>query len=365
MRCEIDRELLDEVLRNIQVVLPARSASPRATNNAKLEVTKDQLTLLATDYDIFLATQLPVDPGAEEGATVVNARKLAEMVAALEAPRISFYTRDNNLHLEAHKTRTALVCADPADFPKPKELPEGTAFEFPLATLHELHEACSFAVSKDEMRPAMTGINWEVTKNETRMVATDGHRLAFAARRGKYPCKFRAILPPKLFTLLPKDKETVSISADPTLVAMKAGNTLIHCRQIEGPYPDYERVIPKSYPARAVFGRDALVAALRRSAVFAHPVGRQVVFEFKGKSLTICAKTPEVGESEEDIECDYNGENLRIAFNVSLILDALRQLESDKVTFELSTPMSPGVLKKTEQEPDTERLYLIMPIRLD
>lgn len=365
MRCEIDRELLHEVLRNIQAVLPPRSSSQLAQNNARIEVRDNRLTLLVTDLDIFLETTLSLEQAGEDGIVVVNARKLAEIIGALETPRVSFYTKENNLHLETSVVRTVFTCANPADFPPPRQLPEGTSFEFPLATMHELYEACGFAVSKDETRPAISGINWEITKSEARMVGTDGHRLAFVARRGKYPCKFRAILPPKLFALLPKVGETVVISADPANVAMKVGGTLITCRQIEGPYPDYERVIPKGYPARAVFVRDTLIAVLRRAAVFAQPLGQPVAFEFRHKKLTIRSENRDLGRFEEATECDYNGEDLRIWFNVSFLIDALRRLESNKVLFELSTPMSAGVLKRAEPEPDTDRVYLMMPIRLD
>ncbi|MEO0074405.1 MAG: DNA polymerase III subunit beta, partial [candidate division WOR-3 bacterium] len=98
---------------------------------------------------------------------------------------------------------------------------------------------------------------------------------------------------------------------------------------------------------------------------FAHPVGRQVVFNFKGRKLTLRAETPEVGWNEEDVDCDYNGGDLRIGFNVSFILDVVRRLGSEKVIFELSTPVSPGVLRPAEEDPDIQKVYLLMPIRLD
>ncbi|MEO0074419.1 MAG: DNA polymerase III subunit beta, partial [candidate division WOR-3 bacterium] len=260
MRCEIDRVLLNETLSNILTVLPSRTPSPDATVDVKLVVKEHRLLLLATDGETFLEIRLPLEQAAEDGIAIVNARKLAELVNALETESVSFYTEGNNLRMDTRKTRTVLLCAAPADFPQLKELPEGTHFEFPLSTLHELYEACGFAVAKDELRQALTGINWEINNNETRMVSTDGSRLAFAARRGSYPCKLRAILPPKLFALLPRAGETISISADPTHLSFRTDNTFIFCPQIAGPYPDYERVLPKRYPARAVLVRDEFIA---------------------------------------------------------------------------------------------------------
>ncbi|MBM3315438.1 DNA polymerase III subunit beta, partial [candidate division WOR-3 bacterium] len=296
---------------------------------------------------------------------VVSARKLSEIVRELGVDRVTFYTKENSAFVEAGGVRATFMCVDPAEYPQPKPLPEGLVFEYPVSTLHELHDACGFAVSKDESRPAMTGVNWEVTKTETRMVGTDGHRLAFVSRKGKYAAKFRAVLPAKLFNLIPRGADTAQVCADPTNIGFKAGDTTVHCRLIEGPYPDYERVIPKGYPGRAVLGREGLTAVLRRAAVLAHPLGRLVTLEFRRKKLVVRAETPELGRSEEETDCEYNGEELRIGFNVGYMLEVLRRLGSEKVVFELSTPLSAGVVKPAENEPDMERVYLLMPIRLD
>jgi DNA polymerase-3 subunit beta len=237
--------------------------------------------------------------------------------------------------------------------------------EFPLSTWFELFETVSFAASKDESRPAMTGVSWEVFKTETRMVGTDGHRLAFVGRKGKFTGKLKVIVSPKVSPLFPRGEEKFTVHLDPAKVGFVFQNATIITRQIEGPYPDYERVIPKGYPARALIEHDVFSAALRRAAVFAHPVGRLVALDFSKGKLGLKAETPDVGRSEEEVECKYSGEPVRIGFNASYMLEILRHLQSDKVAIELSNPLSSGLFKPVDEKPDTEQTFLLMPIRLD
>jgi DNA polymerase-3 subunit beta len=106
-------------------------------------------------------------------------------------------------------------------------------------------------------------------------------------------------------------------------------------------------------------------AALRRAAVFAHPVGRLTALEFRKGKLRLTAETPELGRSEEELDCEYSGEPLRIGFNAGYLLEILRHVSSDKVVIELSSPLSAGLFKPSEPKPDAEDTYLLMPIRLD
>ncbi|MEO0080640.1 MAG: DNA polymerase III subunit beta, partial [candidate division WOR-3 bacterium] len=328
-------------------------------------VANGRLILAGTDLDTYVRKEFALEGKNEDGQAILPCRKLTEIVREIQGDRVTFYSKENNVHLEADNIRATFVRLDPAEYPEAPKLPEGVVFEFPLPTLFELFQSCSFAVSKEETRPAMTGINWEVSKTETRMVATDGHRLAFVSRKGKFAAKFKAIVTGKVLSALPQGEESVTVYADPTRIGFKFQDTLIITKVIEGPYPDYERVIPKAYPSRAVMNREDFMAVLRRAAVLAHPVGRLVTLEFKKNRLTVRAETPELGKSEEQTGCDYSGEELHIGFNVGYLLEMLRHMSSEKVALELSTPLSPGVLKPVEPKPDTEEVFLLMPIRLD
>jgi len=364
MRCEIDRGIFAELLVGVVNALPSKTTYP-VLQNVLVSIAGGKLSLAGTDLDTYIRKDFALDAGAEDGTVIVPGRKLAEVIRESGGDRVLLQSKDKSVVVEAGRARAMFAGLDPAEFPETPKLPEGVVLELPLTSVHELFDSVAFAVSKDESRPAMGGLNWEVAKTEARMVGTDGHRLALAVRKGKFPAKAKMILSPKVFALFPRGEEKVTINSDPAKVGFVFQNTTIITRLIEGPYPDYERVIPKGYPGKAVLEHEAFAAVLRRAAVFAHPVGRLVALEFKKNKLRITAETPDLGRSEEEVECEYGGETVRIGFNAGYLLEILRHISSDKVVVELSNPLSAGLFKPAEQKPDCEDTFLLMPIRLD
>jgi DNA polymerase-3 subunit beta len=210
-----------------------------------------------------------------------------------------------------------------------------------------------------------------------RMTATDTHRLAFVRKEGDYNVKSRMILPPKVFNLLPKTREEkpkegeakpaepvkLKVKADASKIGLELGETTIISRLIEGPYLDYDRVIPKNHPNLLKVNRDRLSAALRRAAVFANPVAKPVTFELKPDSIRLLAETAELGHAEENLEGTYTGAELKIAFNATFMLEFLNHIEGENVALELGSSNNAGLLHPDVETPD--RLYLLMPIRMD
>jgi DNA polymerase-3 subunit beta len=170
---------------------------------------------------------------------------------------------------------------------------------------------------------------------------------------------------PKVFGLFPKGESAVSVSSDPAKIGFVFQNTVVVARIIEGPYPDFERVIPKGSPGKATLDRDELAAALRRAAVLAHPVGRLIALKFAKAKLAIHAETPDLGSSDEEIACDYAGEQLQIGFNANYLLEVLRRLPAGKVSMELSSPLAAALVRSDAAQPESDDTFLLMPIRLD
>jgi len=364
MRCEIDRGILVEMLAGVVNALPNKTTYAILAN-LKLEVNAGKLALTGTDLDTHVRKTFKLEGESEDGLTVLPGKKLADIVREISAPKVDIFTKELTVHVHGGGAKASFSGLDPAEFPEAPALPEGVVLEFPLATLLEHFDTVSYAVSKDDSRPAMTGVNWEVSKTETRMVGTDGHRLGFISQKGKYPGKIKVIIDPKVVGLFPRGEEKVTVHMDPTRVGFVFENTTIITRVVEGPYPDYERVIPKDYPARAILDMDLFSAILRRALVFAHPLGRLVAFQFGKDRLKVEAETPDVGRFEEEVECKYQGEGVRIGFNGSYVLEILRHMTGDAVLVELSNPLSAGLFKPVTPRPDTEEMFLVMPIRLE
>jgi DNA polymerase-3 subunit beta len=334
--------------------------------NILLEVSGDNLAVFGTDADISVRKVFRVAVGAEDGRVLVSGRKLLETVRELGVAAAEFRTKGQNLHIETASHRVMLAGLDPAEFPEMPKLPDGTPIELSVAAVLDLFDSASFAVARDESRPAMSGINWEIGKTDMRMVATDGHRLSFVSTKAKQTASAKVLVPPKLLTLLPRGGDTALLYVDPTRAGLVAGDTTIISRQLEGPYPDYSRVIPKDKKlSRAVVDREALTAALRRASVFAHPVGRLVAFSFGKGTVKIHAETPEVGSSDEDVACEHDGKDVSIGFNAAYMMEALRHINATKVQFELQGPLAAAVVRPLEEGGDVEKIYLLMPIRID
>jgi DNA polymerase-3 subunit beta len=364
MRFDIDRGVLAEVLGGVVSCLPAKTTYA-ILQNVLLGVEDGKLTLSGTDLEVFVTKQLPLEGQSESGRVVLPGRKFLDIVREIRDARVTVVGTDQRVKVEAGSIKTAFNAIDPAEYPEMAPVPEGVRTEFPLATLLAMHDAVGFAASKDEGRPEMCGLSWEVGKAETRLVATDGHRLGLSTHKGKFLGRIKAIITPKVFGLFPRGESVAIVTSDPAKVGFVFQSTTVVARIIDGKYPDFERVIPKSSPGHAVLDRDELTAALRRAAVFAHPIGRAVALSFSKSRLAIHAEAPDVGSSDEDMTCEYGGDPLRIGFNAAYMLEVLKHLTPGKLTMELSSPLAAVLVRSATPTPDVDDAYLLMPIRLD
>ncbi|MFO7675060.1 MAG: DNA polymerase III subunit beta [bacterium] len=365
MRCQVDREVFAEILAAVAGALPSRTTYP-VLQNVLLEVTGDKFAVTGTDVDTTVRREFKVSSSAEDGQVLVPARKLLETVRELGVADAEFRTKDRNLHIETTNNRVMMSGLDPAEFPETPKLPEGAPLELSIAAVLELFDHAAFAVSRDDTRPAMSGINWEVGRTEMRMVATDGHRLSHVQSKAKQSASAKMLVQPKALSLLPRGGDTVALHVDPSRIGLVTEGAVIISRQLEGPYPDYTRVIPKDKKLyRALVEREALTAALRRASVFAHPVGRLTAFSFTKGKLNVHAETPDIGTSDEDLAAEYDGKDIRIGFNASYMMEALRHIASEKVQVELQGPLAAAVIRPLDEGGDVEKTFLLMPIRLD
>lgn len=366
MRCEIERAVFTENLTGVIGALPGRTTYP-VLQNILIEVFDKKLSMAATDLDSYIRKEVPLLAGskAEKGKVIMPGRKLMEACREISADKILLHTEENNIRLQSGASKFLFASLDPAEYPEPPTPPKGTELEFPLNTLIEVYETTNFAASHDESRPAMCGLYWDVKEKEAIMVATDGYRLAMVKKLGKFAGKFTSIIPPKVFTLFPQNEEKVLIIADQSKISFSFENTFVMSRLIEGPYPDYERVVPKGHPNLLRVDRETFTAALRRTSVFAHQIGRLVTLEISGKELKLFAQSPELGSVSENLECNYKGKDLKIGFNVNYLIEVLKHIDTDEVVMELSGPLNAGLVKPGAPIPETEKLFLLMPIHLD
>ena len=235
-----------------------------------------------------------------------------------------------------------------------------------------LVELCSYSVSNDETRPALGGILVQVSEKELRFVATDGHRLAKAFAPGSFPVEKKepreAIVPPKaLVPVAAWSAETntdVEMEISGSAATFKVGPTTLTTRLLQGPFPNYEQVIPKDNKKKLVVEREALLAAIRRVAKLSDAVSHQIRFSLRKDRVYLSVATADIGAAKDDVEAAYSEDDLEIGYNAVYLQDILRSMDAEKVQFSLNTPVTAGVVTAVEPKGDAQALCLIMPLRL-
>jgi DNA polymerase-3 subunit beta len=342
-------------------------------SNVLLEASGDRVTLTATDLELGIRCSCPARI-KKEGAGTVPARKLLDFVRLLPDGDVTMKFLENHwANITAGRSRTRIAGMSRDSFPELPQMPEKTA-EIPVKTLASMIARTSFAISMEESRFTLNGALLLMRPEGLTMVATDGHRLAFvqanSTQSGNVDQQFRALVPKKAMAELVK----LSDDAGPDGVAMFAGDDnhlffqvghrLLITRKLTGNFPDYERVLPKDHTLTATLQKDEIRSAIERVAQFADERSRAIRVQFLNGEVRVFSSSVETGESEESVSSEYQGPDLEIGFNAQYLLDFLRAIQQDRVSFELKDQKSAGEMRPAgEGIPDQYR-YVVMPMRI-
>jgi len=285
-----------------------------------------------------------------------------ELAAAAVALKV---TENVTVSLRCGGATYRLVGLAPDDFPPVVPASPQSWVTLEAKILREMLTQTSFAVSHDETRYALNGVLFAFQGKDVRMVATDGHRLAFSTRSlGNAIPTAIGIVPRKAVTEIMRvlgAGEEVQIAITENQFVLQMPNFVMTARLIEGQFPNYDAVIPRTQPGRLAAPRSSLTAALRRVAVMAEERNKPVKLALSPGSLKVMASSQELGEAEEILEVEYAGEEMVIGFNSRYLLEAMAALDKDQVLFEIKDAQSPGVIKSAEDE---GYCCVIMPMRI-
>ncbi len=257
------------------------------------------------------------------------------------------------------------------DFPKLPDVHPARQVKLDGKKLVRMIKKTIFAVSKDETRPALNGVFWHTKDDTLNMVATDGHRLAKISRKdikiGGYSKDI--VVPPKvlenLIRLMGDEPGEVGIIINESSIIFVLENIILTSRLLEGPYPNYDQVIPKDNNKILIVDREILNAAVRRVSILSNSLTHQVKFSLKADELELSATNFDLGgEARENLKIQYKNENLEIGYNSNYIIDILKQVDGDEVNFELDSPTSATILKSAADEENENYFFLVMPLRL-
>jgi len=367
-----------EFLNALQVVssaVPSRTTLP-VLSNILLEATEDGIEMRATDLDLAIATRAKASV-KDSGTLTVPAKKLFELVRKLPKEELKIDAKDLTLNVESKSGRYKFLCIRPEEFPGIPEVKADSELELSPAVFERLIRRTIYSVSTDETRPALNGALLQVKDGEIRIVATDGHRLSKASCRpsAEIPAgpKADVIIPLKALNQLQRiaagATDPIRIGISKNHAQFTIGETTLTTKLIEGPFPNYEQVLPKQNNKHLRVKRDDLAQALERVSVFSDSLTRQVKLTLRPNRLTLIVQTPDQGEATEELEAQYSSDDLDIGYNSAYLLDILRTMDSEDVDIRLNTPVTAGLIAPwTPAEkgvtPQEDLLCLVMPLRL-
>jgi DNA polymerase III subunit beta len=365
---QLERDALLKPLQAVTGIVEKRHTLP-ILSNVLLERKKNSLSLVATDLEIQVATSAEAGKGGEEDVSMtVSARKLQDILRSLpEGTEATLDVQNNRLQVRAGKSRFNLQTLPAADFPAMADPGAAQAkVSMPQKALRELLMLVQYAMAQQDIRYYLNGLLLVLEGGTVRVVATDGHRLSYAARPlGQKQDKREVILPRKavqeLGRLLGEGDEVVEIEIFASLVRFTFGSIVLTTKIIDGKFPDYTRVVPTNYQKRFSIKRLVLLQSLQRAAILSNEKFRGVRWMVAPGSLRISCTNNEQEEAQEELEITYGGDALDIGFNITYLLDVLNNVHCDSVECSFGDANSSMLVTVPD---NNEFRYVVMPMRI-
>lgn len=370
MKFIVSSSALLKQLQHIAGVINANTVLP-ILEDFLFEVEKNKLTVVATDLETVMRVQLDVE-AKDTGRVCIPAKILIDSLKNLPEQPLTFNIDKNfGIEITSDNGKYKVMGENPDNFPKEPAGDDTTSFKMSASALVTAINKTLFATSNDDLRPAMTGVYFELDPKGLQFVATDAHRLVKYKRKDvSCPKTDSFIVPRKPLNLLkaaiPAVDDEITLSYNSNHLFVKHGTTQMSCRLIDARFPDYKVVIPADNPYRLTVVKSDFQSALRRVSVFSNKSTNQVALNISGSELQLAAQDIDFSfEGNERMKCQYNGEDLVIAFNARFLIEMLNAADSDEVNLELSTPTKAGLIKPGEQDQEEELLMLVMPLMLN
>lgn len=372
MRFIVSSSILLKQLQTVSGALSSNTVLP-ILENFLFEIKENILTISATDLQTSMITSLGIE-AKEDGRIAIPAKILVETLKTLSDQPISFSVNSDNYAIEisAGDGKYKLSGENAEDFPKIPTVEEAAAVSMPSRVLADAINKTLFAVSGDELRPAMTGVFCQLSPEGSTFVATDGHKLVRYNRKDIQSAGLSTLILPKkalglLKSSLPGEDTEVSMEYNATSAFFKFGETSLICRLIDERYPDYEAVIPQVNPSKLTIDRVLFLNSLRRIVIYANKTTHQVRLKIVGSELYISSEDLDfANEAHERLSCQFEGEDMEIGFSARFLIEMLNILDSEEVVLEMSQPNRAGLLKPAvSNEEEEDILMLVMPVSLN
>ena len=365
-----------QLLKNLQAisgVLNTNTPLP-ILENFLFEIRKGTLVISASDLETTMTATIPVE-SKESGKVAVPARILLDTVKTFAGQPLTFMI-DKQTHaveISSDYGKYKLSGQDGNEFPRIPGVEGGNSLEMPTAVLLSAINKTLFATGNDDLRPVMSGVLCQLSKDDATFVATDAHKLVRYKRKDtKSDAAASFILPKKplnlLKNVLPNEDTRVKIDYNDSNAFFEFGNINLICRLIDGRYPNYEAVIPSENPNKLVIDRQAFLNSIKRVSIFSNKTTHQVRLKIAGSAVHVSAEDLDFANAAtEQLACQYDGEDMEIGFNARFLVEMLSNIDTGEVQLEMSAPNRAGLILPAngEVKSQEEMLMLVMPVMLN
>lgn len=365
MKFRSERDILVEALTAASRVVVPRLIG--ASSGILLHLSGNQLTVTGTDLDITARTTVDVI-GLEDGATVVPARLIVDAVRSLEAGAVTVASGEENVEISLGRAKFSLRTFAVMDYPNLPPI-TGVMTSIPALDLVQGLNQVVRAAANDDARPLLTGVLFTTDNQELRLIATDSYRLAVRDVPGvKGLGNSQDLLVPAR-ALQELQRAAASLAADAEIgvalsdaeICFVVGNTSIASRLIDGNYPSVLQLIPASYPSQLRIAKDTLLTSLKRAKLLAKDSTSSVRLTMRERGVDIRTQSHDAGDVEDNVDADYVGEEITIAFNPNFLIDGVEAVPGDEIVLEMSDSVRPAMVHGVE---DLRFRYLLMPVRV-
>ncbi|MGH8021186.1 MAG: DNA polymerase III subunit beta [Opitutaceae bacterium] len=375
MKFKVNRDHFSNGLAQVLNVVGTRPTMP-VLSNVLIEAEGDHLDLTTTNLDLGIRCRIKASV-SQAGSITLPVRRLASIVRELPSLDVQVDAASNNqVKIASGGSNFRIMGIPRDDFPPLPEFADEHSFTLEQGVLGQMLASVSYAQSADESRYFLNGVYFHFHDGKLTLVATDGRRLAKVDREMDFGggAGGSLILPAKtvaeLVRLLSKEgKFTVSLAFNDRRVAFRievadeasglVDQVQLISKVVEGNYPNYQQVIPKEVHQRVKVERELFLQCVHRAALVTSDKANSVKIKLSNNLLEITAASPDFGEAHESLAVDYSGPDIQVAFNPGFVMDPLRAVTKDQLSFELKDEVSPGVFKT-----DGSFLCVIMPVRL-
>lgn len=373
MKFIVSSSLLLKNLQLISGVLSTNNTLP-ILDDFLFELKEDSFTVTASDLETTMSVTIPLDKAEKPGSIAIPAKKLLDVLKTFADIPVTFTINKDTfgIELSAGEGKYKLSGHSSEEYPKKPVMEDTNEITIDSNILADAINKTIFATGSDELRPVMSGVNFELSPENVTFVATDAHKLVrykrFDAKSGNVAS---FILPKKplnqLKNILSGDDFPVKLEYNDVNAFLSFNNVKMVCRLIEGKYPNYEAVIPPENPNVLTIERIPLLNSIRRVAIFANQSTHQIRFKLSGKELVLSAEDIDyMNEARERLTCNFDGEDMEIGFNSRFLQEMLNNIDNDEVKIEMSEPNRAGILLPVDNEnKDEDILMLVMPVMLN